>query len=74
MRWYRVKGKLKHIENGRYPQIQPMTVKQLLGRREEHSEMLKQKIGRFLLSVVLVGTAVSSTAADWNIGHLFNPD
>ena len=36
--------------------------------------MLKQKIGRFLLSVVLVATAVSSTAADWNIGHLFNPD
>jgi hypothetical protein len=36
--------------------------------------MLKQKIGRFLLTVVLVSTALSSVAADWNTGHLFNDD
>lgn len=36
--------------------------------------MLKQKIGRVLLSVVLVSTAVVSVAVDWNASHIFNPD
>lgn len=36
--------------------------------------MLRQKIGRILLSVVLVSTAVVSVAVDWNASHLFNPD
>jgi hypothetical protein len=36
--------------------------------------MLKQKIGRILLSVVLVSTAVVSVAVDWNASHIFSPD
>lgn len=36
--------------------------------------MLKRKVGRILLSVVLVATAVVSVAVDWNASHIFNPD
>lgn len=36
--------------------------------------MSKQRIGRTLLSVVLVSTAVVSVAVDWNDSHVFNPD
>jgi hypothetical protein len=36
--------------------------------------MLRQKIGRILLSVVLVSTAVVSVAVDWNASHIFSPD
>ncbi|MBC7973030.1 MAG: hypothetical protein H7Z11_23385 [Verrucomicrobia bacterium] len=36
--------------------------------------MLKQKIGRILLSVVLVSTSVVSVAVDWNASHIFSPE
>lgn len=36
--------------------------------------MLKKEIGRVLLSVALVGTAVVSVAVDWNASHVFNPE
>lgn len=35
--------------------------------------MLSQKIGRILISVVVVNTAVVSTIVDWNSSHIFNP-
>jgi hypothetical protein len=36
--------------------------------------MQRRKLGRILLSVVLVSTAVVSVAVDWNASHIFNPD
>lgn len=35
--------------------------------------MLKQKLGRIILSTVLIDTGVVSTAVDWNSSHIFNP-
>lgn len=36
--------------------------------------MKKQKIGKIILSVALVSTAVVSVAVDWNSSHIFNDD
>jgi hypothetical protein len=36
--------------------------------------MQRRKLGRILLSVVLVCSAVVSVAVDWNASHIFNPD
>lgn len=36
--------------------------------------MQRRKIGRILISVVVVVTAVVSVAVDWNSSHVFNPD
>ncbi|MCP6758379.1 MAG: hypothetical protein NHB32_06270 [Fischerella sp. CENA71] len=35
--------------------------------------MSKEKLGRILLSVVIINTAVVSVAVDWNASHIFNP-
>ncbi|MBD2102831.1 DUF6640 family protein [Leptolyngbya sp. FACHB-261] len=36
--------------------------------------MSNRKLGRILLSVVVLNTAVVSTLVDWNASHLFNPE
>ena len=36
--------------------------------------MERSKLGKLVLSFVLLGGAVVSTAVDWNTTHLFNPD
>ncbi len=35
--------------------------------------MLKEKLGRIVLTTVLINTAVISTLVDWNSSHIFNP-
>ncbi len=35
--------------------------------------MLKEKLGRIVLTTILINTGVISTLVDWNSSHIFNP-
>ena len=46
-----------------------------MGRFACHSKenFMKNQIGRYILSFVLITGALLSIAVDWNVSHLFNP-